>query len=244
MAKRTYEGEGIRVLWDSSLCIHTGRCLIAEPQVFDLARRPWVDVGAASAERIAVAVELCPAGALRYQRTDGAPEEAPPSPTRLIPAPDGPVVARGRMRLETPDGQLLSEETRLTLCRCGRSDNQPFCDNAHRRTGFRAPGLVMGDDLEGPADEQPAQPGPTSVVPKTNGSLRLTGEMTLETPRGEVVARRSRISLCRCGQSANKPFCDGTHREVGFTSRDAVVSEARAGADSPEGYPANPQIDC
>lgn len=244
MAERTYEGEGVRVFWDSSRCIHTGRCLIADPEVYDLRRRPWIDVNAASADRIATTVELCPAGALRYERTDGAPQEAPPSPTRVIPAPDGPVVLRGDMRLETPEGELLSEETRLTLCRCGRSENQPYCDNAHRRTGFRAPGLTPDDSLEGPDDEQPAAPGATTLMPKTNGSLRLAGDMVLETPRGEVVARRSRISLCRCGQSANKPFCDGSHRDAGFTSEEPVLDEARATADSPEGYEANRQIDC
>ena len=58
------------------------------------------------------------------------------------------------------------------------------------------------------------------VIVKNNGPLRLEGDITLVdqdgTPFG--LAGRTAISLCRCGQSANKPFCDGTHNKVGFDS--------------------------
>ena len=55
----------------------------------------------------------------------------------MIPIHDGPLVVRGRLRVLDPDsGGVIAEEARLTLCRCGKSENQPFCDNAHRRTHF------------------------------------------------------------------------------------------------------------
>ncbi len=61
----------------------------------------------------------------------------------------------------------------------------------------------------------------TKITVRNNGPLRLEGDnITLcdETGRTWGLAGRSVVSLCRCGQSANKPFCDGTHNRVGFAS--------------------------
>jgi CDGSH-type Zn-finger protein len=41
------------------------------------------------------------------------------------------------VRILDADGQLIREDTRLALCRCGGSENKPFCDGSHRRIGFR-----------------------------------------------------------------------------------------------------------
>src|SRR3712207_7942263 len=128
--RRTYETDAIRVLWDSSRCIHTGLCLRALPQVFDTAARPWVDLSAAQADAVAEAVERCPTGALRYERVDGAPQEAPQRPTIVLPIEDGPLLLAGDLDVRTADGEQLRSEERLTLCRCGLSRNQPFCDNS------------------------------------------------------------------------------------------------------------------
>lgn len=58
-----------------------------------------------------------------------------------------------------------------------------------------------------------------------NGPLRIEGDMTIVDAAGKEfgLAGRSAIGLCRCGLSANKPFCDGTHSRQGFQS----VCEAR-----------------
>jgi CDGSH-type Zn-finger protein len=51
-----------------------------------------------------------------------------------------------------------------------------------------------------------------------NGSLRITGDVELVDGEGNVFETKKSFSLCRCGQSENKPFCDGTHRKIGFES--------------------------
>src|SRR3712207_670512 len=94
-AQRTYSTDRIAVHWDSARCIHTARCLNALPAVFDVGRRPWVDVEAADADAVAQAVEACPTGALRYERYDGAPEYEPPRPAVAIPIDDGPLLVMG-----------------------------------------------------------------------------------------------------------------------------------------------------
>jgi CDGSH-type Zn-finger protein len=65
------------------------------------------------------------------------------------------------------------------------------------------------------------------VVPCENGPLLLRGDFTLRTPDGETIdPGRSVVALCRCGRSAIKPFCDGTHKAINFragTGREATA---------------------
>jgi CDGSH-type Zn-finger protein len=60
----------------------------------------------------------------------------------------------------------------------------------------------------------------TKIVPANNGPLRVEGDFEIADPQGKAfgLAGRMSISLCRCGHSENKPFCDGSHKKVGFTS--------------------------
>ncbi len=58
-----------------------------------------------------------------------------------------------------------------------------------------------------------------TISVRPNGSLKVEGPVSLVSPNGEPIAipeGKTAIFLCRCGHSAEKPFCDGTHREVGF----------------------------
>ena len=59
-----------------------------------------------------------------------------------------------------------------------------------------------------------------SITPKTNGPIRIEGNFKLVDMTGKEfdLAGRTAISLCRCGQSTKKPFCDGTHNTCGFDS--------------------------
>ncbi len=68
--------------------------------------------------------------------------------------------------------------------------------------------------LDGGAQEQPDEPPVAMPVP--NGPLYLRGCLRVETNDGQLIAADTRIALCRCGGSANKPFCDNTHLRIGF----------------------------
>lgn len=56
------------------------------------------------------------------------------------------------------------------------------------------------------------------IAPEDNGPYLVSGIETLVNSRGETLAGRPAMALCRCGHSANKPFCDGTHARIGFSS--------------------------
>ncbi len=60
----------------------------------------------------------------------------------------------------------------------------------------------------------------TKITVKNNGSVRIEGDFEICDQEGKVfdLAGRTGISLCRCGHSSNKPFCDGSHKLVGFQS--------------------------
>ena len=148
MARRTYENDHIRVHWDSTLCIHTGLCLANGEGVFDVGRRPWVDLDAAEAETAVRAIEACPTGALRYERLDGQPGEQPQIPTTMVPWPNGPLFVRGEIEVQDRVGDVFTASPRAAICRCGASSNQPFCDLSHREAGFRDNPRVHGPDRE------------------------------------------------------------------------------------------------
>jgi len=65
---------------------------------------------------------------------------------------------------------------------------------------------------------------PSKVTVFSNGPIRIEGEFEILDPNGNAfgLAGRTTIGLCRCGHSANKPFCDGSHNRMAFT--DAVVA--------------------
>ena len=153
MAHRTYESDAVRVLWDSSLCIHSGICLRKGNGAFDTRRRPWVDLEAADTATVVAAIESCPSGALRYERLDGTEGEVPPVPTTIIPWPDGPLMVRGAIEVTDRAGNAFTASPRAALCRCGESGNQPFCDLSHREAGFTDNPLApRPDDAAGPSD--------------------------------------------------------------------------------------------
>ncbi|MCT1478944.1 CDGSH iron-sulfur domain-containing protein [Microbacterium sp. p3-SID336] len=62
---------------------------------------------------------------------------------------------------------------------------------------------------------------PVTVTPYPDGPLLVRGDIELRSADGELIdPRRRTVALCRCGLSALKPFCDGTHKAAGFRTDD------------------------
>ena len=77
-AERVYQGDGIEVSWEPSRCIHFAACVRGSVAAFNPRRRPWIDLGAEPAEKIAEIVSHCPTGALHARWADGTPAETVP----------------------------------------------------------------------------------------------------------------------------------------------------------------------
>ncbi|RPI22464.1 MAG: hypothetical protein EHM57_05260, partial [Actinobacteria bacterium] len=173
----------------------------------------------------------------------------------------------------------LPHDTPTWICRCGHSQNKPFCDGSHKRVGFvgtetastkpfsearrsyegigltvhrvgalcahssycanqvtdwhkllpdtgstnvlaevismieHCPSGALVMELGGEIVEPSL---PRSISPVEDGPYWVFGRVTVHSGDGTPYEVRNRVALCRCGQSKNKPFCDGTHAKIGF----------------------------
>lgn len=79
----------------------------------------------------------------------------------------------------------------------------------------RCPSGALSYSLDESGAVEPELPRRIAAV--VDGPLWVTGRIPVRTSTGELLETRNRVTLCRCGASANKPHCDGTHKKVGFT---------------------------
>jgi CDGSH-type Zn-finger protein/uncharacterized Fe-S cluster protein YjdI len=209
-----YEGEAVDVTWDQLRCIHAAECVRGLPAVFDTDRRPWIDPDEADVDAVAEVVGRCPTGALHVERHDGCPAESVPERNTVTVATDGPLYVHGDVTLVDADGDTLLRDTRVALCRCGASANKPLCDGSHADVDFEAAGRVErgGDPVE--------ETGDLTITGSRDGPLLLDGPFELGGDEDGTGFEDSDAALCRCGASSTKPFCDGTHGSIGFTSGD------------------------
>ena len=206
-----YEGDDITVTYGVRRCIHAAECVHGLGAVFNPQNRPWVDPDRASADELAEVIHRCPTGALHYRRKDGGAEESTPTTNTVTIDPDGPLFVKGDLAVTMPDGSAHTD-TRVALCRCGASKNKPFCDNSHLKAEFKDPATFQDVKIKPDPD---GTSGVLKVQPARNGPLLLQGPLDLISTDASVHGIQA--ALCRCGGSANKPFCDGTHNTIGFT---------------------------
>jgi CDGSH-type Zn-finger protein len=138
-----YEGDGVTMTDDRDYCTHAGFC-------GDRFTTVWVMIhqteDPAIRERLMDMVRKCPSGRLAYSippdGTDVEPEFSPPS---IGIEPNGPIWVRGGIPIESEDGTPYEVRNRMTLCRCGRSRNKPFCDGSHKFVGFEDPAMPRSE---------------------------------------------------------------------------------------------------
>lgn len=204
------DGKRLTLVYEGKRCIHARFCVTGAPRVF-LAnvKGPWIDPEGTDVARLVEIAHACPSGAIRYQRRDGEPDESAPPVNLLAVREGGPYAVKGALAVAGD-----TKSFRATLCRCGASKNKPYCDGSHHEIGFAA----SGEPPSGQTDMLEVRDGPLEIEPQLDGPLQVRGNLEITSGTGRVVARLSQARLCRCGGSANKPFCDGTHARIGFRS--------------------------
>ena len=198
---------------------------------------------------------------------------------------DGPLIVKGITSIKNSKGQRVQVEKTAALCRCGESDNKPFCDGTHKKVGFsgereidkplRKEREYAGKDIsildnrvicshaaecvgnlpevfrlgERPwiAPDNATPEDVVSVVEKCpsgalshlidgehkrdfslqtdisiakNGPYNVTGNIEINIDEDLLPPSKEHFSLCRCGASKNKPYCDGSHHEAEFVDMD------------------------
>jgi CDGSH-type Zn-finger protein len=214
--------------------------------------------------------------------------ETQPTAPFLVCLPNGPyylildTTPQPIPYLRNAQGEPCATGRGVALCRCGASQNKPFCDGTHGRIGFqdrretsgandrrasypgkrlvihdnrgicahagvctdnlpgvfrmgtepwidpdgaeaeavmdvirRCPSGALSYTLEG--DEYAGEEREPTVVATRKGPYAVTGGIPLASVEFGEGASREHYTLCRCGASRNKPFCDGSHWEVGFS---------------------------
>ena len=200
---------------------------------------------------------------------------ATPPPLRRT----SPVMSEHGEPMTWKTGDAVETGAVYALCRCGGSENKPFCDGTHVRNGFdgtetattesraetstslggerieifddrkicahagfcgneatniwkmaeqtgdsriRANAIAMVEHCPSGAitysiDDEEIEPNlPAEIGLIENGPIWVTGAVSVTRSDGETIEPRNRVTLCRCGQSKNKPFCDGAHYDAGF----------------------------
>ncbi len=207
-----FDGEKMEVSWDGRLCIHVGECTRAKGELFVSGRNPWGEPDRGEADHVAEVVRRCPTGALTYARKDSG-EEEPVSPDNVVTiANNGPLYFEGELEIDGAATDMPGVGMRAALCRCGDSENKPFCDNTHEDEDFKDRGAVGK-----PGDAKlESTGGPLEVQRAPNGPLLVRGNFVIRTASGHEAWRGTKAALCRCDKSDNKPFCDGKHKDAGF----------------------------
>ena len=145
------------------------------------------------------------------KRKDGGAAETPAAENTVMVANNGPLYVEGDLEIAGAADDMGGVRFRAALCRCGKSKNKPFCDHSHEADAFKDSGAV-GASGEG----APAKGGKLNIRTASNGPLLLGGNFKIVAASGRVAWSGAKAGLCRCGQSKNKPFCDGSHKAAGF----------------------------
>jgi len=206
------KGREVTITFDGTRCVHSRACVLGHPEVFvPNVKGEWIYPDAAPAATVLQIGVTCPSGAIRVSRNDGsATSEVPPVVNTLRLRENGPLSLEAPMRI----GGQAASSVRATLCRCGASRNKPFCDGSHAEAGFTATGEPPVKESEPLA----ARDGTVEVLPLPNGPLKIVGNLEVVSGTGKTLNRVTQAFLCRCGQSKNKPYCDGSHKAAGFVA--------------------------
>jgi len=122
---------------------------------------------------------------------------------------NGPLIIKGDVVVQDVDGTVLLEENEAYLCRCGLSNNKPFCDGEHKRCAFTDPAMFKDEKGETLVIDE-SQKLVISVRP--HAMLIVKGPMTIQNEDASSITTRNKAALCCCGLSKNKPFCDVSHK--------------------------------
>ncbi len=131
-----YVGKKITIHDNRSICAHAGYCTDNLSSVFRMKQEPWIDPDAASKNEIIAAVKKCPSGALSYT-IDNIESHNQDNEPGIFIAPNGPYVVSGCPDLDATIWAEGSAKQQYTLCRCGASNNKPFCDGSHWSIEFK-----------------------------------------------------------------------------------------------------------
>lgn len=134
----------------------------------------------------------------------------------ITPQRNGSLLVEGdQLRVVRADGTVAYEGRRVFLCRCGHSRDKPICDGTHKLVGWTDEGLVAVNKMK--VDPQPPAPDDllVTITAKPDSKLIVHGHVEVRGQDGTTCSG-TLCSLCRCGATKLRPFCDDAHKTSGF----------------------------
>ena len=140
LVKQYTNGE-ITIVWQSGKCIHSTKCwneYEGLSSVFNPRERPWIKPEGASTEQIMAHINKCPSGALSYFKNNEKEQVLDVSSEQIVEvAENGPLLVYGNIIVKDKDGNQTQKNKVTAFCRCGQSNNKPYCDGTHVKCGFK-----------------------------------------------------------------------------------------------------------
>ena len=133
------------VVWKPDQCIHSKICWTQLKEVFDPRKRPWVNIAGSTTDTIIEQVRKCPSGALSYfmnevandtPETQSEPVAEAAHILKVEVRPKGPYLLNTQCLIIHTDGREEIKNGIVALCRCGASNNKPYCDGTHNAVQF------------------------------------------------------------------------------------------------------------
>ncbi len=164
---RKYKNRDITVFWRPNECIHATYCYRELLKVFNPSKRPWINMEGAPTKDIIRIVDMCPTNALTYKWNKDIEKEQKikqenkdtelklkeekknteqqlkkesidaERKTEVKVLENGPVIIKGNFKIIGTDGKEIQQKKVASICRCGHSENQPFCDGTHKKIKFK-----------------------------------------------------------------------------------------------------------
>lgn len=134
---KRYTKDDLTVVWKPNTCIHAKHCWKDLIQVFNPKNRPWINLDGATEKRIIAQVEKCPSGALSYELATEKGTVSHSLETKVEVLPNGPLLVYGTLEVKDTEGNVETKNKTTAFCRCGASQNKPYCDGAHMNIDFK-----------------------------------------------------------------------------------------------------------
>jgi uncharacterized Fe-S cluster protein YjdI len=135
---KKYSNEEVTIVWKPDLCIHSGKCFRGLGEVFDPRKRPWITPEHSTTDKIIDQVQKCPSGALSHYLNKNEIEKPVriEAETIIEASENGPLLIYGNVTIKDGQNNLTRKNNVTALCRCGGSQNKPYCDGSHKKNGF------------------------------------------------------------------------------------------------------------
>jgi uncharacterized Fe-S cluster protein YjdI/CDGSH-type Zn-finger protein len=210
------KGACVTIAFEAKRCIHARFCVLQQPNVFraNVVGAWLVPDDATSAETLLTVAQTCPSGAINIDVMMVAPTKWRRRSTSSSCARMDP---------------LRFAATSISIAR--RSASERHCvvvvpPGTNRSVTVR----ITAEGFRRPANRRVAilhrflNPPTIDIQPQHNRPLTIRGNVEVISGTGRTIAKATTLHLCRCGASARKPHCDGSHTRVNFVSENAGLS--------------------